>query len=227
MNSQEIKIIAGKLGADLCGITHVDRFKNAPPGFNPTDIYSKCKSVIVFAKRFPSGSLSAENSIPYTLVRDVIIQEVDRLCIEFFQILEDLGIEAVPIPSSDPSEYWEAENQYARGILSLRHAGYLAGLGLLGKNTLLINEKYGNMIQMGAVLVDIELESDPIADYKVCSEGCRLCLDSCPQQALNGETVNQKLCRPLSNFITERGFNIVKCHVCRTVCPHVLGNSKK
>lgn len=104
--------------------------------------------------------------------------------------LEDSGIEAVPIPASDPSNYWEAENKYARAILSMRHAGYLAGLGLLGKNTLLINEKYGNMIQIGAVLVDIELENDPIATYNICSTECSLCIDSCPQKALDCETVN-------------------------------------
>ena len=65
-------------------------------------------------------------------------------------ILEDIGIENVPIPCDDPYEYWEPENQYGRTILFLRHAGYLAGLGVLGKNTRLINEKFGNMIQLRA-----------------------------------------------------------------------------
>lgn len=151
MDHLKIKAIAKDLGADICGIASVERFQDAPAGFNPSDIYSKCKSVIVFAKRVPAGSLSAENCIPYTHISDVIVQEVDRLGAKLCLILEDLGIEAVPIPSDDPSEYWEAENQYAMGILSMRHAGYLAGLGVMGKNTLLINEKYGNMIQIGAI----------------------------------------------------------------------------
>ena len=191
MDHLKIKSITRDLGADLCGIASGERFQDAPPGFNPSDIYSKCKSVIVFAKRVPAGSLSAENCIPYTHVSDVIVQEVDRLGVKLCLILEDLGIEAVPIPSDDPSEYWEAENQYAMGIMSMRHAGYLAGLGVIGKNTLLINEKYGNMIQIGAVLVNIELENDPIATYNACLKECGLCIDSCPQKALNGLTVNQ------------------------------------
>lgn len=229
MNSKidglNIKKIAVELGADLCGIASVERFQDAPPGFNPSDIYSKCKSVIVFAKRVPSSSLSAQNCIPYTHVSDVIIREVDSLGAKLCLILEDLGIGAVPIPSDDPSLYWEAENQYARGILSLRHAGYFAGLGVLGKNTLLINEKYGNMIQIGVVLVDIELESDPMVNYKICSAECSLCIDSCPQKALDGVTVDQKLCRRLSNLVTERGFILKRCHLCRSVCPNVLGSN--
>lgn len=218
--SRKIKEIAVDLGADLCGIASPDRFNGAPKGHHPLDIYPDCKSVIVFAKRVPYGSIYAENSITYTHANNVITQLVDSLGLELCLFLEDLGINTVPIPSDDPSEYWEADKQYARGILSLRHAGYFAGLGVMGKNTLLINGKYGNMIQIGAILVDVLLESDPIANYEGCREKCSLCIDSCPQKALDQTTVNQKLCRELSNFITERGFNLKKCNICRTICPN-------
>lgn len=221
--SRKIKEIVKDLGADLCGIASPNRFNDAPKGHHPLDIYSNCKSVIVFAKRVPNGSIHAENCIPYTHANNVITQIVDRLGLELCLILEDLGINTVPIPSDDPSEYWEVDNQYARGILSLRHAGYFAGLGVLGKNTLLINETYGNMIQIGAILVDIQLESDPIANYEGCLKECNLCIDSCPQKALNSTTVNQKSCRKLSNFVTERGFILKKCNLCRTICPNCLG----
>jgi len=227
MNSKTIKNITLKLGADLCGIASVERFQDAPSGFNPLDIYSNCKSVIVFAKRVPAGSLLTESCVPYTHVNNIVTQEVDIIGVELCLVLEDSGVETVPIPSDDPSEYWEIENQYAKGILSLRHAGYLAGLGVMGKNTLLINEKYGNMIQIGAILVDIKLESDPIADFTVCMENCSLCIDKCPQKALNGEKVNQKNCRILSSFVTERGFVLKKCNLCRIACPNVLGSNGK
>ncbi|EKQ53328.1 MAG: hypothetical protein B655_1295 [Methanobacterium sp. Maddingley MBC34] len=227
MDHLKIKSMAKDFGADLCGIASVKRFNDTPHGFNPLNIYSKCKSVIVFAKRVPAGSLSANSCVPYTHANNVATQEVDRIGFDLCQILEDSRIEAIPIPSDDPSEYWEEENQYAQGILSLRHAGYLAGLGVLGKNTLLINEKYGNMIQIGAVLVNLELESDPIATYTACLKECGLCIDSCPQKALDGLTVSQKLCRPLSNFVTQRGHVLKKCNLCRSICPNALGLSCK
>ncbi|WP_431061998.1 epoxyqueuosine reductase [Methanobacterium sp.] len=223
MDKSEIKDIAKNLGADLCGIASIGRFNDAPKGHHPLDIYSKCKSVIVFAKRVPTGILYAESCIPYTYVNEAIAIEVNMLGINLCRILENVGIECVPIPSDDPSEYWEAENQHARGILSLRHAGYFAGLGVLGKNTLLINEKYGSMIQIGVVLVNIQLESDPMATYEGCLEECSICIDSCPQKALDSVTVNQKLCRELSNFVTERGFVLKECYECRKVCPNSSG----
>lgn len=223
MNKSEIKNLTRELGADLCGIASLDRFKDAPSGHNPSDIYSACKSVIVFAKKVPKSSMFADNFIPYTYVNDVVTRDVDSLVINLCMELEDRGIGCVPIPSDDPSEYWEASEEYARGILSLRHAGFFAGLGVLGKNTLLVNEKYGNMIQIGAVLVDVELEADPIAKYEGCLEECSLCINSCPQNALDKVTVNQKSCRKFSNYMTERGFILKKCYMCRKVCPNFSG----
>jgi epoxyqueuosine reductase len=123
----------------------------------------------------------------------------------------------------DVSYYWEPWRQYGRAVLSMRHAGDLAGLGVLGKNTLLINDKFGNMIQIGAVLTDIELEPDPIATYEGCLSDCRRCLDSCPQNALDGITVDRKLCRPISNHVNEKGYVLKKCNICRRICPHCLG----
>jgi epoxyqueuosine reductase QueG len=122
--------------------------------------------------------------------------------------------------------YWDNEKQEGRGILSLRHVGYLTGLGKLGKNNLLINKDYGNMIQIGAILTSRRFESDPLADYEVCPPKCNICLDNCPQNALTGETVIQKLCRPLSNLKTEKGFTIKQCYECRKKCPQSLGVRK-
>lgn len=222
MPTNQIKSIAFDLGADLCGVAPVDRFSSAPKGFKPNDISKDCQSVLVFAKRLPISSLFAESCIPYTYINQLITQEVDMLTLNLSRKLEALGFENVPVPSDDPSEYWEADRSYARGILSLRHAGYLAGLGVLGKNTLLINEDLGNMIQLGAILMNENLEGDPIVDYEPCGK-CELCIQSCPQSALDGLTVDQQACRPRSNYKNERGFVLKKCWECRKICPNHAG----
>lgn len=223
MTSSEIKSTVFDLGADLCGVAPVGRFFMAPRGFHPNDISGDCRSVLVFAKRLPSGSLFASSCIPYTYINRLITEEVEALTLKLSRKLEALGVMNVPVPSDDPSEYWEAERSYARGILSLRHAGHLAGLGVLGKNTLLINDKLGNMIQLGALLLSENLEGDPIATYEACRADCDLCIQSCPQSALDGILVNQQACRPISNFRNERGFVLKKCWKCRSVCPNHTG----
>ncbi len=223
ITADDAKRLVLSAGADLCGIAPATRFSKAPKGFHPSDIYSACKSVVVFAKRLPASSAAAQSCVPYTIANTVIMQEVDLLTLDISRKMEQARLIAVPVPTDDPYEHWEAERSYGRAILSLRHAGYLAGLGVLGKNTLLINERFGNMMQLGAVLLDAELEGDPVATYEVCPEGCGLCLEACPAGALDGETVNQALCRPLSIFRNEKGYFLKKCYRCRAVCPNSTG----
>jgi len=224
--SKKVKKFIFNMGADLCGIAPADRFSKAPKGFCPTDIYNECRSVVVYAKKLPREPLFITNCIPYTYVNNLLTQEVDRLGLEISLQFEKIGIKAIPLPSDDPYEYWEPKRSYGRAILSMRHAGHLAGLGVIGKNTLLINDKFGNMIQIGAVLLNIALEGDPIANYEVCPPDCNLCIESCPSKALNGKSVNQQLCRPLSNFTTEKGYTLKKCNICRRICPNCLGIKK-
>lgn len=223
MKSDEIKNLILEMGVDLCGIASVECFAEAPKGFHPLDIYKKTRSVLVFAKKLPQDILFDETYVSYTHIHNVTFQVLDRITFDISLKLDSFGVKNVLIPSDDPYEYWDAENRHGRAILSLRHAGYLAGLGVLGRNNLLTNEYFGSMILLGALLLNVELEPDPLANYKVCKPNCQLCLESCPTNALDGKTVNQKLCRSITEYKTGKGFILKKCYECRKVCPSVMG----
>jgi epoxyqueuosine reductase QueG len=223
VSSRTVKKRLIKHGADIWGVAPVTRFVDAPKGFHPCDIYPDCKSVVVFAAHFPLSTLQAKTNAPYTLVRDKMVEKVDWISFHVSDELEAKGVASVLIPSADPYDYWDADRDHGRGILSLKHAGFLAGLGVLGKNTLLINERFGNMIWLGAILVSIDLEPDPIASYEGCPSECTLCMNSCPQHALNGTTLDQKLCRERSNSYTHGGGWVLSCNICRKICPYYEG----
>lgn len=210
-------------GADICGISPVSRYEGAPSCFHPCDIYPECRSVIVFAARFPLSPLEAATNVPYTFVRNMMVLKMDRISFQLAVQLEKKGIPSIPIPSADPYDYWDPDRNHGRGILSLKHAGNLSGLGVIGKNTLLINEQYGNMIWLGAVLTSAEMEPDPASDQKGCPPGCSLCLDSCPQCALDGTSIDQKRCRANSISTTNGGGWVLSCNICRKICPHCHG----
>ena len=214
------------MGAEICGIAPVERFENAPKGFHPCDIYSDCKSVIIFGSRFMLGVYQANTNSPYTLVRNIMVDKLDRIAYHLSCELEAEGVVAVPIPSAEPYDFWDSERRHGRGILSLKHAGVLSGLGVMGMNTLLMNKTYGNIIWLGGVLVSAELEPDAEASYEACIPGCTMCLDACPQQALDGITINQKRCRERSISNTEGGGWVLSCNICRKVCPRHGGWEK-
>jgi epoxyqueuosine reductase QueG len=218
MKSKLIKEQVYSFGAEVCGIANIDRFKNAPKGFNPCDIFPAAKSVIVFGKRFLKGVYDATTNVPYTFVRNKLVERLDDISINLSYLIEENGYKAVPIPSADPYEYWDSNMKHGRGIISLKHAGELAGIGSIGKNTLLINETYGNQLWLGGVLTDALLEQDTFAK-KLCLDNCRICIDACPQSALNEITIEQINCRKISTFSTDGGGWILSCNICRKVCP--------
>lgn len=223
INSSEIKKILFDLGADLCGIAPVERFKDAPEGFHPKDTFLQCKSVVSFAKRVPKASMLCGNRVVYTHATASTFKELDRICLNACCDLDKLGIGAVMIPSDDPFEYWDEEKQQGKGILSLKHAGELAGIGTIGKNTLLVNEDLGNMMYLGALLIDVEVDYDPMIKENYCLDKCTICIDNCPMKALNGITIDQPLCRSHIAVKSNSGFWFYNCYKCRTLCPNMLG----
>jgi epoxyqueuosine reductase len=223
MNNFKIKEKATTFGADLCGIATIDKFTDAPVGFHPVDIFPECKSVIVVGVQFPHSALTLSTKSPYTFVRNMMVRRLDEISFKLACDLETNGIPSVPIPSAEPYDSWDVERRHGRGVLSLKHAGQLAGLGMIGKNTLLLNEKFGNMIWLGAVLTSAGLESDAVSTINMCPDKCRICLEACPQNALDGVTINQKLCRSRSISSTEGGGWVLLCNSCRSICPKHRG----
>lgn len=57
---------------------------------------------------------------------------------------------------------------------------------------------------LGAVLTDMELESDPMADYSFCGN-CNLCVDICPASAIDGKGhIDQNACRRTCYIVTRK-----------------------
>lgn len=218
MDSNYIKELAYSFGADVCGVANIKRFDGAPKGFNPLDIYSGAKSVISFGKHFPISLFDASTNVPYTFVKNKMVELLDNISIQLTFNIESQGYKAIPIPSDEPYEYWDSEKKQGRGILSLKHSAQASGLGCIGKNTLLINEKYGNRLCLGAVITNAELTIDDLAS-NLCHENCKICLKACPQSALDGITINQKKCRETCASITDGGGFVYSCNICRKICP--------
>lgn len=220
MESNEVKKILFSLGADLCGIAGVGRFGDAPEGYHPLDVLPSCKSVISFACRFPVGTLACRISAPYTRVRNSITPKMDAIALDFCIEMEKHHILAVPIPTNESQ--WDGRTGRWRSVVSQKHAAQAAGLGTIGRHSLLITPEFGSMVWLGAVLTEAELEEDPLKEA-LCN-GCNLCVEACPVNALEQREICQQACwdHAFGNDESIKSWQI-SCHKCRDVCPYHLG----
>lgn len=217
--SSSIKDKASSLGADLCGIASIDRFDGMPPMTNPAAILPGCKSVIVVAKRYLQSTILSASTIPYTIIRNYLSSALDRITIELSYFIESEASQAVPTGAIEPCN-WNPELSKTVGLISLKNAGVKAGLGTIGKNTLLITEKYGNMVWLGGVLTTLELTPDPVIEANLCKPECNRCLAQCPTGAIDGSNfMDQAKCWNYAFGEENGGEWRIKCNTCRTVCP--------
>lgn len=224
---EQIRELVLSYGAELCGFANIGRFHDTPAGFGPTDILPACKSVISFAIALPKGLAKVNSRLIYAHYNNLSCSQIDAIAFRSAKMIEkNFHCIAVPIPCDSPYEYWDKDKMEGRGLLSMKHAAIKAGLGSLGKNTMLMNEHYGNMITLGAILTTLDIPSDAPAK-SLCIANCRKCMDACPVHAIGTDTVTQKLCRNHTYGKTERGYDTVDCNKCRTVCPMNFAGSSQ
>jgi epoxyqueuosine reductase QueG len=189
---------------------------------------SSAQSVIVLARRFLTGPMANRHWTSYTQVHDGNVVRLDHNAYQVANFLETtFDGNAIPIPAMAPFFHWDEEAQYAAGDLSHKHAAVAAGLGVMGKNTLLITPQYGNRVNLVSLITDLEILPDPLVESKLCPDSCRLCLDACPSGALQlNQPIRQSACRSHCWTKLSRGFPVLQCWKCREVCPAGLSRGK-
>ncbi len=200
-----VKKYAKKCGADLVGITSMDRFEGAPKQMDPRYIFPGAKSLIILGFRIARGTLrgieegTLFNNYPsmgYAAINQIygpmVLWNVTRW-------LEDKGYETIPMLNLHSGEAinsvtgkfragWSRPvregNPYPDVMVHYRIAAYLAGLGEIGWSKVFLTPEFGPRQRFALLLTDAELEPDPIYEGKICDR-CKLCVKNCHGNAIS------------------------------------------
>ncbi len=246
--------LAKTLGFDLCGVVRAEKFPELeqtpewldrgyagemkyladPRRSDPQRVLPGVRSVIVCLLNYNTAQpLSIDAALPVTDgppsgwisryawgddYHDVLRERLDAL-VE--SLRERFTVQ------------FEARAYVDTGPVQERVLARYAGLGWLGKNTLLLNQTLGSFFFLGVILTTLDLEptlgANALPPPDLCGS-CRRCLDACPTQAfvepyvMDARKCISYLTIELRGSIPEElrepmGNHVFGCDICQDVCP--------
>ena len=129
--------------------------------------------------------------------------------------IQEFGFKALPIPASQITN-WEKQQSH----VSHKKVGYLAGLGWIGRNNLLVNPNIGSRHRLVSILTDMPLMTDRPLDQDCGS--CRACISVCPAKAIHDDVADFDHWDCYDKLKEFRNSGIVGqhiCGVCVKACP--------
>ena len=177
------------------------------------------KTVITFLFPYKVGEKRPKNISRYATVRDyhlVCGEMLKNIAQKLKKRYENFNFE----PFIDTSPINEVK------------AAVLSGLGVLGKNKLLINKKYGSFCFIGEIITDYEIPT--VINSNTECINCNACITACPSGFLGDKSLKclsqitqQKapLNQSEETLIKNSGI-IWGCDICQNVCPMNNGAEK-
>ena len=245
---------AKALGFDLCGVVRAEQFAELahftewlsrgyagemtyledPRRREPARVIEDLRSVIVCALNYNTGH-------PYSTVAAAASDAdeprgwISRYAwgADYHEVLRGKLNALVAALKKEIAETFVVRAYADTGPVAERVFAKHAGLGWLGKNTLLLNETLGSWLFLGVIFTSLDLAASlgptEVAPQDLCGN-CRQCLDACPTGALvepyvlDARRCISYLTIELRGGIPEEfregmGWQVYGCDICQDVCP--------
>ena len=167
-------------------------------------------SVIVFAQPYYAPDAEKRNISLYAVPRD------------YHAFFRELFGRILPrLKDAFPDNKFAAFSDHSP--IDEVHAAAISGIGVIGKNHMLITEKYSSLVFIGAVICDLPTEEKPHS-IRLC-EDCGACEAACPvgldaSRCLSALSQKKgELTDDEKQALLENG-SVWGCDVCQLACPH-------
>ncbi|MDR0367701.1 MAG: tRNA epoxyqueuosine(34) reductase QueG [Bacteroidales bacterium] len=195
--------------------------RNAEKRFHPQLLFEGTQSIIVVVLNYHNPQYFKEKKSSYLFSQYALGQDYHKVIKDKLNILTHFIT----------AHYPQSRNRcfVDSAPVSEKQLACKAGLGNIGKNSLLQTEK-GSYFFIGELFTDIVLEYDSASQKDFCGT-CNRCVDACPTNALaepyclnagrclSYQTIENKSCIP-PEIADKTGKHVYGCDICQQVCPN-------
>ncbi len=212
-----------RLDVEAVGIASLADWKETRLEETALKLLPQARSVVVFAMEISREILdlaSPGKVMGVAALSDLLKGDADflygRLTKASYDIAKasrKLRLRALPLPATG----CPLDTRFLEAVFSYKHAAEAAGLGRIGRHSLLITPAFGSRVRLSCCLTEAVLEPTQGSMAEECGS-CRICIDNCPAGALAGPqagenyAINKFAC---SCFRTASG----ACAECLRLCP--------
>lgn len=232
LSSTEIKRLALEVGFDACGVAEADALtdeeyplrqwlakgwngdlgymeRNVDMRMDPRLLVPGARSVICCVSAYPPPEPGCTDGVAAYARHREYHQVVKEM---LFALKARLGIEGKcccdTVPISD--KHWAAR----------------AGLGWIGRHTLLVTPQWGSWVNLGEVVTNEECDAYDKSIAGRCTD-CQLCVEACPNHAIGEKMIDVRRCtayytthhrRDIPPGVDAHGYTL-GCDLCQLACP--------
>jgi epoxyqueuosine reductase len=194
---KEIEKLLSRARTPVFGTAPAAMLENGRPGYRPMDLLPGARSIVCFGTPMPQGIYHCASKPIEMYWRAVAMfwRATDDLSLQVATAIEQAGFTSCPVFACFPLEREAGGDLW--GCASLVRMAEACGIGMIGKNGLLFNSRYGSRLMLGGVVTTATLApiSFPKRDERGCPEGCFVCQERCPVHAIDRSgKVNNAAC---------------------------------
>ena len=239
---EELLLKCRELGVPLVGFAPVEMWEKPPEElpntfrewipkeFWPQSIYPEAKTVVVIGLPVQLPIVETAPSIYYHELYNTVNALLDEKAYEISNFLTEKGYPSIYLPRDGYGDI-DVLLEKPLAFFSHKYAAYLAGLGSIGLNNVILTPEYGPRVRFTSIFTTAPIEPEVPNINDLCTR-CMRCVLECPVNALHPLKEDLKYFPPPMDKLkcALRSKKLRKelrapCGICIKVCP--VGEDRK
>lgn len=223
--SAAVQDCLSELDVDVVGIALLRDLKETRLEKTALHLLPEASSIVVCAMEIYPEVLDRtrpKGTTGVASLNDLLVRHQEFLNGQLTQAAHDVakvsrgnGLKALPLSAAG----CPLDTRFLKAVFSYKHAGQTAGLGYIGRSSLLLTQRFGPRVRLSCCLTEAVLE--PLEPREMgmvnACEGCDVCINNCPAKALGPPQAEEPYA--INKFACSSFRSAGGCSECMRLCP--------